>query len=77
MRESGWSSSAYSMVGTSIVALIRCSSIVRRTSAGSNRGSTTSDPPLISVGAKNAAPAWESGVHTRNRGAAGHSHSAS
>ncbi len=37
---SGWSSSAYSIVGTSIVALILCSSIARSTSAGSKRGMT-------------------------------------
>jgi len=59
------------------VAVIRCSSIVLSTSATSNLGSTYSAPPLISVGEKNAAPACESGVHTRKRGACGHSHSAS
>ncbi len=47
------------------------------TSAGSNRLSTWRLPPLITVGAKNAAPAWLSGVHIRNRGLSGHSHSAS
>ena len=32
---------------------------------------------MITVGTKNAAPACESGVHIRNRGDSGHSHSAS
>ena len=32
---------------------------------------------MITVGAKNAAPACDSGVHMRNRGLSGHSHSAS
>ena len=64
------------MVGTSIVAVIRCSSMVRSTTAGSNLGSTTNDPPFIRVGAKNAAPACDSGVQTRNFGDCGHSHSA-
>ena len=32
---------------------------------------------MTTVGAKNAAPACDSGVHMRNRGASGHSHSAS
>ena len=39
--------------------------------------STNIWPPLISVGVKNAAPACDSGVHIRNFGLAGHSHSAS
>ncbi len=57
--------------------MIRCSSIVRSTSAGSKRGRTWSEPPLSTVGTKNAAPACESGVHMRKRGASGHSHSPS
>ncbi len=65
------------MLGTSIVAVIRCFSTARSTAPGSNRGSTTIAPPAISVGTKNAAPAWLRGVHIRNRGRAGHSHSAS
>ena len=32
---------------------------------------------MITVGTKNAAPACDSGVHIRNRGDSGHSHSAS
>ena len=51
--------------------------MIRRVSAGSNFGTTISEPPLSSVGAKNAAPACESGVQIRNFGASGHSHSAS
>ena len=31
----------------------------------------------MTVGTKKAAPAWDSGVHMRNRGFSGHSHSAS
>ena len=31
---------------------------------------------MITVGTKNAAPACDSGVHIRNRGDSGHSHSA-
>ena len=31
----------------------------------------------MTVGTKNAAPACDSGVHIRNRGCSGHSHSAS
>ena len=60
-----------------MVAVILCSSMVRSTSAGSKRASTYSEPPLITVGTKNAAPACESGVHIRKRGFSGHSHSAS
>ena len=56
---------------------MRCSSMVRSTSAGSNLPSTKRVPPFITVGTKNAAPACESGVHIRNRGDSGHSHSAS
>ena len=37
----------------------------------------TISPPLTNVGMKNAAPACDSGVHIRNRGCSGHSHSAS
>ena len=65
------------MVGTSISELIFFSSIVASTSAGSNRAETKRVPPLMTVGTKNAAPACESGVHIRNRGFSGHSHSAS
>ena len=65
------------MLGTSIVAVIFCSSIVRSTVAGSNPGSTTSRPPFATVGAKNAAPACDSGVQIKKVGASGHSHSAS
>ncbi len=57
--------------------MIFCSSITRSTSAGSNLVSTTNSPPLMIVGTKNAAPACESGVHIRNFGRCGHSHSAS
>ena len=32
---------------------------------------------MTTVGTKNAAPAWLSGVHIRKRGVSGHSHSAS
>ncbi len=61
-----------------MVAVIFCSSITRSTSAGSNLVSTTSSPPLMMVGTKNAAPACDSGgVHIRNFGCCGHSHSAS
>ena len=56
---------------------MRSRSMVSSTSAGSNLGSTNSDPPWITVGTKKAAPAWLSGVHIRNRGSRGHSHSAS
>ena len=56
---------------------MRSSWMVRATSSGSNFGSTTIEPPFISTGAKNAAPACESGVHIKKRGASGHSHSAS
>ncbi len=38
---------------------------------------TTISPPLTIVGTKNAAPACDSGVHIRNLGFSGHSHSAS
>ena len=60
-----------------MVAVIRRSSMTRSTSAGSNLGSTIISPPLTIVGVKNAAPACDSGVHIRNRGCSGHSHSAS
>ena len=50
-------------------------SMVSSTSAGSNVDSTKSEPPLITVGMKNAAPACESGVQS-GTGALGHSHSA-
>ncbi len=60
-----------------MVAVMRCFSIARRTSPGSKRGSTTIEPPAMRVGTKNAAPAWLRGVHMRNRGFSGHSHSAS
>ncbi|GAB4700974.1 hypothetical protein MOKP126_48720 [Mycobacterium avium subsp. hominissuis] len=60
-----------------MVAVIFCSSITRNTSAGSNLVSTTSSPPLMMVGTKNAAPACDSGVHIKKRGFSGHSHSAS
>jgi hypothetical protein len=60
-----------------MVAVIFCSSITRSTSAGSNFDSTTISPPLTIVGTKNAAPACDSGVHIRNFGCSGHSHSAS
>ena len=60
-----------------MVAVILCSSMVRSTSAGSNFASTCSSPPLMTVGTKNAAPACDSGVHIRNFGFSGHSHSAS
>ena len=60
-----------------MVAVIFSSSITRSTSAGSNLVSTCSSPPLMTVGAKNAAPACESGVHMRNLGFVGHSHSES
>ncbi|CNV36281.1 Uncharacterised protein [Mycobacterium tuberculosis] len=56
---------------------MRCSSMILSTSAGSNFASTIISPPLITVGVKNAAPACDSGVHIKNRGLAGHSHSAS
>ena len=77
MCESGWSIKAYSIDGTSMVAVIFCSSMVRSTSAGSNFGNTTIEPPFIRVGTKNAAPACDSGVHIRNLGCSGHSHSES
>ena len=51
--------------------------MVFRTSPGSNLGSTYISPPLTRVGRKYAAPACDSGVIIRNRGASGHSHSAS
>ena len=51
--------------------------MTRSTSAGSNFVSTINSPPLTTTGVKNAAPAWESGVHIRKRGFSGHSHSAS
>ena len=60
-----------------MVAVIFCSSMVFSTSAGSNLVSTTISPPLTMIGVKNAAPACDSGVHIRNRGFSGHSHSAS
>ena len=60
-----------------MVAEIFCSSMVFSTSAGSNFVSTMSSPPLTITGVKNAAPACDSGVHIRNRGFSGHSHSAS
>ena len=60
-----------------MVAVIFCSSITRSTSAGSNLVSTINSPPLTITGTKNAAPACESGVHIKNRGCVGHSHSAS
>ncbi len=60
-----------------MVAVIRCSSMIRRISPGSNLGTTTIWPPLTTVGVKNAAPACDSGVHIKNFGFAGHSHSAS
>ena len=56
---------------------MRCSSMAFSTSAGSNLASTTISPPLTTVGVKNAAPACDSGVHIKNRGFSGHSHSAS
>ena len=58
-----------------MVAVIRFSSMVFRTSAGSNLGSTYISPPLINVGVKYAAPACDSGVIIKNRGFSGHSHS--
>ena len=56
---------------------MRCSSMTLSTSAGSNLASTNISPPLTTVGVKNAAPACDSGVHIKNRGCSGHSHSAS
>ena len=69
--------STYSIVGTSIVAVMRYLSIVSRTFAESKPGSTTIEPPRSRVGMKNAAPAWLKGVAIRNRTSSGHSHSAS
>ena len=55
--------------------MIRYFSIAASTASGSNRGSTTIEPPVIDVGFQKAPPAWLSGAHTRNRISSGHSHS--
>jgi hypothetical protein len=64
------------MVGTSIVAVMRCSAMVSITRSGSKYGSTYSEPPRRRVGTKNAAPAWLRGVQQRKRSSSGHCHSA-
>ncbi len=59
-----------------MVEVILYFSIASSTAPGSNAGSTTSEPPRISVARRNAMPACDSGVHARNRISSGNCHSA-
>ena len=76
MARSGWSRIAYSIAGTIIVAVMRCSSTAASQPCGLKPDITTNDPPLSSTGSVKAAAACDSGAQTRKRTSRGHCHSA-
>jgi len=75
VARSGWSRIAYSIAGTIIVAVTRCSSTAASQPCGLKLGITTNDPPFSSTGSVKAPAACDSGAQTRNRTSCGHCHS--